>query len=60
MILRSKIESVWHYHLTEKNTCAIVKSGNAQARLVVSTMGFKAAVVATLAAYFYSLSLPLR
>ena len=39
-------------HLTEGWACGIVKSGNAQARLVVSTMGFKAAVVATLAAYF--------
>ena len=39
-------------HLTEGWACDIVKSGNAQARLVVSTMGFKAAVVATLAAYF--------
>ena len=39
-------------HLTEGWACGIVKNGNAQARLVVSTMGFKAAVVATLAAYF--------
>ena len=39
-------------HLTEGWACGIVKNGNAQAHLVVSTMGFKAAVVATLAAYF--------
>ena len=40
----SKIENLGYYHLTEGWACDIVKNGNAQARLVVSTDIFKVAL----------------